>query len=108
MKILFDENMPKPIKRLLTKYEVLTVRQMGWLGLENGHLLAAAVEAGFDVLLTIDKNMRHQQNMANYEIAVIMFDAVSNRTPDVAPFIPIFEQKVSTCPKFKIRVIERP
>ena len=50
-----------------------------WPGIENGELLRKAVEAGFDVLVTMDSNMVHQQNLARYPIAVIRVAAPSNR-----------------------------
>jgi hypothetical protein len=51
---------------------------IGWAGIENGELLAKAVDARFDVLVTMDSNMVHQQNIARYSIAVIALRAPSN------------------------------
>ena len=49
-----------------------TAAQEGWDRLKNGDLLAAAEEAGFDILLTTDKNIRHQQNLAGRKIAIVV------------------------------------
>lgn len=62
-----------------------SVPLIGWAGIENGELLRKAVEAGFDVLVTMDSNMVHQQNLAKYAIAVIALRAPSNRPGDTRP-----------------------
>ena len=45
---------------------------MGWATLTNGEFLAAAEKAGFDVLVTTDKNLRHQQNLARLSLGVLV------------------------------------
>ena len=55
---------------------------------ENGELLRKAVEAGFDVLVTMDSNMVHQQNIGQYAIAVVALRAASNRLADTRPLMP--------------------
>ena len=71
MKILLDENLPRKLKaRFGPEFEVKTVRDMGWLGKKNGELLGLLVLNGFDVFVTIDKNLRHQQNLAKFLVAV--------------------------------------
>ena len=62
MLIIFDQATPVPIRPYL-EHTVRTAAQLGWDKLSNGDLLTAAEEAGFDVLLTIDKNMHYQQNL---------------------------------------------
>ena len=51
---------------------------MGWSGMRNGELLAAA-EDQFDVLITMDQNMQHQQHLPRYDLAVTLLTSVSNR-----------------------------
>ena len=65
-----------------------SVPLIGWAGLENGELLKKAVEAGFDVLITMDTDMVHQQNLAKYPIAVVALRAASNRLGDTRPLMP--------------------
>jgi hypothetical protein len=72
MRVLFDQATPVPIRPYLEGYEVRTAAQQGWSTLKNGELLAAAESAGFDLLLTTDKNMRYQQNLAGRKIAVVV------------------------------------
>jgi predicted nuclease of predicted toxin-antitoxin system len=70
VKILLDENLDWRLQRDLPGHEVKSVPLVGWAGLKNGALLSQA-EKEFDVLLTMDSNMAHQQNLANYRIAII-------------------------------------
>jgi len=63
MLVLFDQGTPVPIADSLLRHTVKTARQLGWHTLTNGELLRAAEEAGFDVLVTTDKNLVYQQNL---------------------------------------------
>lgn len=63
MRVLFDQATPVPIRTYLNQHIVRTAAQQGWDTFTNGDLLVAAEAAGFDVLLTTDKNMRYQQNL---------------------------------------------
>ena len=72
MKILFDNGTPKPIARSLTGHEITYARQIGRHELENGELIQKAEEAGYQVLLTTDKNIRYQQNLSGRKIALVV------------------------------------
>ena len=87
MRILLDECLPKRVARLLAGHEVITVRQMNWLGLSNGRLLAVA-NPQFDVFLTVDKNLVRQQDLTGLRIAVIVLRARSNKIEDLGPLVP--------------------
>jgi hypothetical protein len=65
MLILFDQATPIPLRPYFKGHLVRTASQQGWDRLKNGELLNAAESAGFDVLLTTDRNMRYQQNIEN-------------------------------------------
>jgi len=69
---LFDNGTPRPLRRRLFGHQVETARECGWDTLANGALLDRAEEAGFEVLLTTDQGIRHQQNMANRQLAVVV------------------------------------
>ena len=56
--------------------------------MENGELLAKAFDARYDVLVTMDSSMVHQQNVAKYPIAVVALRAPSNRLADTRPLMP--------------------
>ena len=45
---------------------------MGWDVFGNGELLDAAEKAGMEILLTTDKNIRHQQNLTGRKIAIVV------------------------------------
>jgi hypothetical protein len=70
--ILFDQGTPVGIRSALREHTVRTAHQQGWSRLANGDLLSAAVKSGFEVLLTTDKNLVHQQDLSKYKIAVIV------------------------------------
>jgi hypothetical protein len=72
MLVLFDQGTPVPIRPFLTGHTVVTAAQRGWDKLQNGALLEAAEEAGFAVIITPDKNMRYQQNLAVRKIALVV------------------------------------
>jgi len=72
MLVLFDQGTPVPIRPFLKQHTVQTTAERGWDTLENGELLKAAEAAGFDVLVTPDKNIRYQQNLTVRTIALIV------------------------------------
>jgi predicted nuclease of predicted toxin-antitoxin system len=72
MKILFDNGTPKPIARSLVGHEVAFARQAGWHELGNGELIQQAEDAGYAILLSTDKNIRYQQNLAGRKIALVI------------------------------------
>jgi hypothetical protein len=72
MLILFDHVTPAGIARFLTGHTVTKAKDRGWDRLGNGDLLTAAEEAGFDVLVTADKNIRYQQNLEGRRIALVV------------------------------------
>jgi hypothetical protein len=71
MLVLFDQGTPKGIASALKAHTVRTAKRQGWDRLRNGALLREAEAAGFDVLLTPDKNIRYQQNLDGREIAIV-------------------------------------
>lgn len=72
MLVLFDHVTPAGIARVLSRHTVVKAKERGWDRLSNGDLLTQAERAGFDVLLTADKNMRYQQNLAGRRIALVV------------------------------------
>ncbi len=72
MKILFDNGTPNPIANSLIGREVTFARQIGWHELSNGELIQQAEDAGYDVLLSTDKNIRYQQNLSGRRIALVI------------------------------------
>lgn len=78
---------PRQLKRELVGHEVRTVPEAGLAGLKNGALLSQA-EYRFDVFVTVDANLRHQQNVARFHVAVLVLRAPSNDMSDLRPLVP--------------------
>jgi len=73
MYVLFDNGTPRTLARyLIDQHTVTEARARGWQELGNGELLKQAEAAGFDVLLTTDRNLSYQQNLAGRRIAVVV------------------------------------
>lgn len=72
MLVLFDQGTPVPLREFLQGHSVQTAWQRGWDKLQNGELLAAAEDAGFEVLVTPDKSIRYQQNLQTRRIAIVV------------------------------------
>lgn len=87
MRILLDECVPRPLRREFVGHTVSTIRDMGWAGKKNGELLALMAGAGFEVLLTVDQNLRHQQNLAASGVAVVVLIARKNRLDQLVPLV---------------------
>jgi predicted nuclease of predicted toxin-antitoxin system len=85
--ILLDENLDWRLRRDLPGHTVESVPLIGWAGLKNSALLEEA-EKRFDVLLTMDSSMMHQQNLARFRVAVIALRARSNRLAETRPLMP--------------------
>ncbi len=87
MRILLDECVPRRLGRELPGHDVRTVPEMGWSGQKNGELLRSMTGQGFEVLITVDRSLRHQQNLHTAGVAVIVLVAASNRLADLAPLM---------------------
>ncbi|MDB6058930.1 MAG: hypothetical protein JWO95_2774 [Verrucomicrobiales bacterium] len=72
MTILFDEGVPRQLRRLLGRDDIILVDERGWKGIKNGMLLQLAEESGFDVLITADQNLKYQQNLKGRKIAIVV------------------------------------
>ena len=88
MKILLDECLPQDLCKSFVHHECSAARAAGFGAKKNGELLTLAEQAGFDVLVTVDKNIAYQQNLGGRTIAVLIIRPPSNRLPDLLPFVP--------------------
>lgn len=77
MNILFDQGTPVPLRKHLRNHTVTTTYEQGWSSLANGHLLAQAEQAGIDLLITTDQNLRYQQNLSTRRIAILVLRSTS-------------------------------
>lgn len=87
MKIFFDHCVPKRLLYLLPEHEVKTAYQMGWAAKKNAELLQL-VASEFAVFLTVDQNLRHQQNLAFQPLGFVVLIAASNQYDSLAPLMP--------------------
>ena len=87
MNLLLDECLPRKLKSGLSGHDVKTVPEMGWAGIQNGELLPL-IEGKFDAFLTIDGNMRYQQNMTGRTFALIVLAARDNTIETLLPLMP--------------------
>ena len=72
MKVLFDQNAPRPLARYLTKHVVTRSAELGWEMLKNGKLINLAEATGFEAMVTADRNLSHQQNLAGRSLAIVV------------------------------------
>ena len=113
MRVLLDEMLDRRLKRFLPEgVEAVTVRERGWDSKKNGELLTLA-EKEFDVLLTTDRGIPHQQDLSRFDLEVEVISARSNRLADLEPrmedvrrmienLVRIFDEPVwKTAPAFR-------
>ncbi|MBE9235682.1 DUF5615 family PIN-like protein [Anabaena aphanizomenioides LEGE 00250] len=104
MKLILDECIDRRLTQEFIGYEIKTVPQMGWAGTKNGKLLAL-IEKEFDVFITVDRNLSFQQNLSQFNIAVVVLQAKSNRLMDLKPLVPKILDILSTVVKGQAVVI---
>lgn len=105
MRLLLDEHLDRRLKRFFgEEHEVVTVRERGWGGKENGDLIEAAQQE-FDALVTMDRGIPHQQNLTDVDLVILLLEAPSNRLADLAPLVQRIETALSgTRPGEVVRV----
>ena len=95
MRVLIDECLPRKLKNQLSEHDTHTVAEMGWSGTKNGALLKL-MTGTFDILITIDQNLKYQQNLQGATVAVVQLSAHSNRLKDLLPLVPQLKQVLDT------------
>ncbi len=85
MRILFDQGVPKPLAKHLVGHEVRRAFEFGWSEKKNGELIKLAEDAGFQMLMTTDQNLRYQQNLTGRKIAVFILG--KGNWPDIEPHV---------------------
>lgn len=88
MRVLIDECLPHDLRFHVPGHSVATVAYMKWTGIKNGALLALMAANGFEVFLTADRSIRHQQNLAAVGVAVVVLIAASTKVDDLLPLMP--------------------
>ena len=106
MLILLDECVPRQLKRSFRPQVALTVPDVGWAGLKNGALLSRAAEK-FDVFVTVDASIEHQQNLSSYGMMFIILQAPTNDFEDLQPLVAAALQLVATGERGRVYKIAR-
>jgi predicted nuclease of predicted toxin-antitoxin system len=89
MRVLLDECLPARLRYDLPGHDVQTVPRAGWAGIKNGRLLTLISQsAKFDVFLTMDKKLPHEQQTSDLPFAIVVLRAKSNRLEDTHPLMP--------------------
>ena len=81
MKILLDQNLAEYLRDLLPRHDVTHAFEPGWHRFGNGALLDAAEQAGFEAILTADRNVPYQNHLQGRRIEVVILSA--NRWPTI-------------------------
>ncbi len=105
MRLLLDECVTNYLKPAFIGHEVSTVDEAGFKGLKNGKLLEAA-SGTFDVLVTVDQNLRFQQNLDNFSIGILVLRAKRTSLPYLTPLIPRALEVLETISPGEILIIE--
>jgi hypothetical protein len=79
-RVLFDEDVPRQLRRELPEFEIRTVQEERWEAVKNGELLRRGSQT-FDVLVTADKRLRFQQNISRFHIGVVIIATRDTRLP---------------------------
>ena len=98
MRLLLDHCVPRKSAASLAEHEVYTAAQQGWTVLRNGDLLSAAAAAGFDALLTVDQNLRYQQNQMTLPLSVVVLIAASNQLAQLQRLVPPLRRALISLP----------
>ena len=94
MRVLLDENLPVDLAAELVGHEVATVTGLGWRGIRNSELLHRAQEV-VDVLVTMDRNLEFQQNIAGFDLCVVLVLEPSNRMVHLQPNVPAILEAIA-------------
>jgi predicted nuclease of predicted toxin-antitoxin system len=105
MRILLDECVPWPMRRLLAGHECMTAQQRGWGGIKNGDLLSLA-ENEFELFITADQNIRYQQNLAGRTIPVL--ELSTNKLRRLSAAATLIQSAIATMKPGEFRHLEIP
>jgi predicted nuclease of predicted toxin-antitoxin system len=105
-RVLFDENMPRKLRRELPAFSIRTAQEEGWSAFKNGELLKRA-SASFDVLVTIDQRMRYQQNVAGLPLGVVAIEVPDTRIAFLYPLLPELREAIEHVRPGEVLVIRQ-
>jgi predicted nuclease of predicted toxin-antitoxin system len=97
VRILLDECVPRKLASEFMGHSVETVRSMGWRGIKNGELLQRVVDSGFEVFITVDKNLEYQQKLSVLPLSIIVLESFRNTLAELRPLILVCLAALSDC-----------
>ena len=105
MRVLFDQGVPVPLRPLLSGHDVSTAYELGWSELTNGELLSSAEREGYEVLVTTDANLRHQQDLGARSVGVVVLKSTS--WPRIRRVVPAIIEAIEaarpvSCTEFEV------
>ncbi len=77
MQILFDQGVPAPLRRHLTDHTIKTASELRWATLTDRDLLDRAEVSGFDLFITTDRSLMHQQVLSGRHLAILVLSTTS-------------------------------
>ena len=88
MKILSDHGTPAPLRNYLPEHSVERPTEKSWEFLENGELIRKADEEGYEIFVTTDPSVWHEQNLAGRRFAIMdllatAWPSVQHRTAEI-------------------------
>jgi hypothetical protein len=96
MRVLLDECIDEGLRHSFVGHDCQTCRYAGFKGLANGRPLAAAEHAGFELLVTVDQNIPHQQSLRDRTIALMVLQARTTNLEDLLALMPDVLQALET------------
>ncbi len=95
MRVLLDNNVNRRFAQLLLGHEVIHARELGWTALENGNLVSAAEQEGFEAIITCDKQMQYQQNLSGRKIGIIVLGTMFLKLEFISQLAPQVNEALS-------------
>lgn len=92
---MLDENLPRLLGREWPNFHVQTVAEAGWAGTKNGTLLRLA-DGKFDVFITADRNLPHQQTLRTLSLGIVVLSAGSTKLEDLRLLSTAITNAIST------------
>ena len=104
VRVLLEENLPRPLAAELTGHEVSTVQAAGWSGTTNGELLRRA-QGSFDVLLSMDRGLHHQLDLSALRLRIVVIRAPSNHRGHLKPRVGSMLNTLASLPPGQVREV---
>lgn len=107
MKVLLDEMLPIGVRQLLPEHQVMTAAYVGLAGVSNGEMISRAISDGFDVIVSLDRGIPHQQNLGRYAVGFVLIP--HNDIERIRAYAEVLSEAVATItPGRVVRIADHP